>query len=256
MDASHIKALMGRLNKTMTGALEAAAGACIQRTHYEISVEHCLLKLLDRSGSDLATILNKMGVPLDDVRTELDKSLNQLQTGNHAKPRFSSILLECISQGWNFASLERGESKIRSAHLLVALLRDQNWLAGAGLNFLERLKEETLVNQMEELTIGSEELERITKVQTEAMGNEALEAFTVNLVAQAKAGEMDPVIGRDHEIYQVVDILSPTRWTISVPRMGLPVDSSIMPALTDCSHPPPVSDWARLIEVIIQTECW
>lgn len=211
MDASYIKALMGRLNKTMTGALEAAAGACIQRTHYEISVEHCLLKLLDRSASDLVVILTKVGVSIDQVRTDLDKSLAQLQTGNQSKPRFSGILLESISQGWNFASLERGESKIRSAHLLVALLRDQNWLAGAGLGFLERIKEETLVDQMEELTIGSEEVERISAAQASAVGSEALEAFTVNLVAQAKAGEMDPVIGRDHEIYQVVDILSRRR---------------------------------------------
>ena len=211
MDASQIKAMMGRLNTTMTKTLEAAAGTCIQRTHYEITAEHCLLKLLDRSGSDFSTLLQNLGVAPDPVRTELEKALDQLKTGNHAKPRFSGILLESLASGWSFASLERGETKIRSAHLLIALLRDHNWTAGAGYAFLEKMSEEQIARDLDELTDESEELERIAPERAAAHGNEALAAFTVNLVEQARAGEIDPVIGRDHEIYQVVDILSRRR---------------------------------------------
>ncbi|CAM2007107.1 type VI secretion system ATPase TssH [Acanthopleuribacter pedis] len=211
MDASQIKALMGKLNKNMTKALESAAGTCIQRTHFEISVDHLLLKLLDQPKSDISILFTKQTINLDDARREIEDSLNLLKTGNHAKPKFSSILLESFAGAWNFANLERGEGKIRSSHMLIALLRDQNWIAGSRFRFLERLPEQQLVHQLNELTVGSEEVERRSPEAAEVAGNEALEAFTVNVVEQAKNGEVDPVIGRDAEIYQVVDILSRRR---------------------------------------------
>jgi len=211
MEASQIKALLERLNKQMNMALEAAAGTCTQRTHYEIAAEHCLAKLLDQPKSDASVILGKAGVPLDQARAELEKSLNELKTGNHAKPRFSSILLDALAAAWNFAALERGETKIRSAHLLIALLRDPNWLTSNRYAFMDRLNESQLVDQLDEWTLGSDELERVTPKQAAAKGAEALEAFTVNLIEQAKAGEIDPVVCRDHEIYQVADILSRRR---------------------------------------------
>ncbi|MDJ0838741.1 MAG: type VI secretion system ATPase TssH [Acidobacteriota bacterium] len=211
MDASTIKALMTKLDKTMTKALEAAAGTCIQRTHYEITIEHCLLKLLDQRSSDLATILTKMSAPPDEAAAELERGLNQLNTGNNAKPRFSPMLLEAVADAWNFGNLERGEARIRSGHLLVALLRDQNWLASTRYDFMSRLSEQQVVNEWEELTVGSEEVERLTTKQAAAQGSEVLDAFTVNLIEQARKGEIDPVIGRDREIYQVVDILSRRR---------------------------------------------
>ncbi|CAM2067571.1 Type VI secretion system ATPase TssH [Sulfidibacter corallicola] len=211
MDASQIKALMGKLNKNLTKALEAAAGTCIQRSHFEITAEHCLLKLLDQSKSDISVILNKLGVNLEEARREIDNGLNQLNTGNHAKPKFSAILLEGFAQAWNFGNLERGESRIRSAHLLIALLRDQSWVASSRYSFLERLQEQQIVHQLNELTVGSEENEGKVPSAAEVEGSEALEAFTVNIVELAKKGEVDPVIGRDAEIYQVVDILSRRR---------------------------------------------
>jgi len=214
MDANTIKALMKRLDKAMTKSLEAAAGTCIQRTHYEITVEHCLLKLLDQRDSDLAIILTKMAIPTEEAVVELERSLNQLKDGNHAKPRFSSILLEAISNAWNFGSLERGEPQIRSAHLLVGLLRDDNWLASSRFSFLDRLSEQQLVSEMDELTVGSAEVTRLPGLAQAAGGSEnseILEAFTVNLIASAKNGEIDPVLCRDREIYQVVDILSRRR---------------------------------------------
>ncbi len=211
MEASQIKALLGRLNKQMNMALEAAAGTCIQRTHYEISAEHCLAKLLDQPKTDLSVILDKLNAPVDEARAELEKSLDDLKTGNHAKPRFSAILLEALAAAWNFAALERGETSVRSAHLLIALMRDQNWLASNRYSFLERLNESQVVGELDELTVGSDEVERMTPQQAAIQGSEALEAFTVNLIEQAKAGEIDPVVCRDQEIYQLVDILSRRR---------------------------------------------
>ncbi len=216
MNPGQIKALMARLNPTLTRALEAAAGACIQRTHYEITIEHCLVQLLDQSSSDVHLCLVKSGIDVQSARTELEKSLARLHTGNGAKPRFSMILLESLTSAWNLGNLELGHERLRSIHLLIALLRDQNWLASSPYQFLARLSESFVLEQAKELTLGSEEQSGQPAAPTAAKGtpaavSEALAAYTVDLVAQARAGGIDPVIGRDLEIHQVVDILSRRR---------------------------------------------
>ncbi len=157
MNPGQIKALMKRLDPTLTRALEAAAGACIQRTHYEITVEHCLVQLLDNASSDIHLCFQKSDIDVQAARTELEKSLGRLRIGNGAKPRFSMILLESMTSAWNLGNLELGHSRLRSIHLLIALLRDQNWLASSPYLFLARLKEAYLLEQARELTLGSEE---------------------------------------------------------------------------------------------------
>lgn len=209
MDAQNIKALIGKLNGTMTKALEAAAGACIQRSHFEISVEHVLLKLLDNPRSDVSVMCDALGVSLDAIRADVEKGLAQLKDGNFSKPRFSSILLEAVSQAWNFGSLERGESKVRSGHFLVGLLRDKMWLASSGLTAFEALNEADVATRFEEVTQGTEEV--IVKQVTPRESAGILDEFTVDLVAEARENKIDPVIGRDHEIHQVIDILTRRR---------------------------------------------
>ena len=211
MGASQVKALLEKLNKTMQKAMTAAAGDCIQRTHYEITAEHCLAQLCDHPKSDLAVILTKIGVGAESARVEFGRSLAALNSGNQAKPNVSAALLKMLGEARSFADLERNEFRIRSGHLLVALIRDPNWVAGSDYVFLNKLDEATLVNQFDQLTVGSEEVERVTSEQAQIVGNEALDAFTVSLVQQARDGEMDPVVERDEEIYQVVDILSRRR---------------------------------------------
>jgi len=209
MDAQNIKALIGQLNPALTTSVEAAAGTCIQRTHYEISVEHCLLKLMDNPKSDIPLILTGMGCDVEVVKNEINAGLEQLKTGNYSKPRFSPILLECFAQGWNFGSLERGEKKIRSGHVLVALLRDQAWLSNTSINTFTAMSETEVVSQFDDLTASGEESPKRAATPSQALG--LLDEFTINLTLEAKEGRVDPVVGRDHEIHQVIDILSRRR---------------------------------------------
>jgi len=218
MDAQNIKALIGKLNPTLARGLEAAAGACIQRTHFEISLEHLLLKLLDVERCDLALILQHFGQNLDSARAELDKAMLRLKTENYSKPRFSPTLLEILNQAWNFASMERGEARLRSGHLLVALLREAMWLSSSPFQSFQNLSEAAVLAAFEEATARGEEAQRRSSApgsgqpgagQPGAGG--VLEEFTVNLTRQAREGKIDPVLGRDHEIHQVIDILSRRR---------------------------------------------
>lgn len=209
MDAQNIKALISRLNGAMTKSMEAAAGTCIQRSHHEISIEHLLLKLLDNPRSDIHLTFTNLGIQADGVRADLESSLAALKDGNFSKPRFSAALLEFLSLAWNFGSLERSETKVRSGHLLVAMLRDKVWVSGSGIAAFGAINESDLVDRFDELTDGSEEV-AARKVTPSASGG-ILDEFTTDLVAEARAGNVDPVIGRDHEIHQVIDILTRRR---------------------------------------------
>lgn len=211
MDAQNIKALIGRMNPTMAKAFEAAAGTCIQRTHFEISLEHCLLKLLDNPRSDVMQVFAYFKLDVDDVRADVETGLGQLKEGNFSKPKFSPLLLDSLSTAWNFGSLERGESKIRSGHLMVALLRDPLWLTNSNIAVLQNLEESALVAQFDAATEGSEEALVMARKPKEAAVGGILDEFTVNLVAEARDGNIDPVVGRDEEIHQVIDILSRRR---------------------------------------------
>jgi len=216
MDPKNTKALLQKLNPVMARAMEAAAGACIQRTHFEISVEHVLLKLLDHRKGDVVQIFDGLEIGEDDVRAALEGELAKLKQGNHARPKISPLLLEALNQAWNFGSLELGASKLRSGHLLVALLRDTSWLGTQTVPGLSQLDENVLVGDFEALTANSEEVERIRRPKPAQAGEEGspapiLDEFTTDIVAEAAAGHIDPVVGRDHEIFQVIDILTRRR---------------------------------------------
>jgi type VI secretion system protein VasG len=89
-----IKALLGRLNSYCKRCLEAAAGLCVSRTHYEVTVEHFLAKLLEDEQADLSLILRQFGIDSGKVARSVDQTLEEFRTGNAAKPVFSPRLME------------------------------------------------------------------------------------------------------------------------------------------------------------------
>ena len=88
-----LKSLVGRMDDITRSSLEAAAGLCLSRTHYDIEIEHFLLKLLDQQDSDLHRILKHFGVDKSRFTTELNRALDKLKTGNARTPAFSPSLV-------------------------------------------------------------------------------------------------------------------------------------------------------------------
>jgi len=109
-----IKQLLSRLNPLCTRALEAAAGHCVSRTHYEVTVEHVFSKLLEDSRSDLAQALRHFDIEPGSVKKSIDQTIEELRTGNSGKPVFSPVLLEWFQESWLLASINLGENRIRS----------------------------------------------------------------------------------------------------------------------------------------------
>jgi len=212
-----IKALLGRLNQYCTRCLEAAAGLCVSRTHYEVTVEHLLTKLMDEPQSDIPIIVRQFEIDPAQLRKRLDQTLESLKTGNAAKPTFSPVLLDWFQEAWLFSSINLGEFRIRSGALILALLsRPAQFSTGSFADLVSTISRDNLMAAFRDITKGSMETPTGKEAPAEAAergpeGETALGRFCIDFTGKAAAGEIDPVFGRDREIRQMVDILARRR---------------------------------------------
>jgi type VI secretion system protein VasG len=226
MVAIDLKTLIGRLTDVGRRQVEAAAGLTLSRSHYTVELEHVLLKLVETTGSDVNAILRKLEIDAGKVAAELTRALDKLRTGNARAPALSPDIVTWLREAWIIASLEGGSTRIRSGHLLAALLADETLSRTVrdGCPTLLAVPAAAVRGNLAELTAGSEEAGQAEAAGAAggagagaAAGAEAprgggpLEQFCTDLTAQAKAGRIDPILGRDSEIRQMVDILTRRR---------------------------------------------
>lgn len=119
----NLKSLIGKLNDSTRNALEAAAGLCVARTHYDIEIEHFLLKALDNADNDIVWILKQYGVDRSRLTAELQRSLDRLKSGNARSPAFSPYLVKMLTEAWTIATIEYDATQIRTGFVLLALLQ-------------------------------------------------------------------------------------------------------------------------------------
>jgi type VI secretion system protein VasG len=212
------KSLLGHLNQFCTRSLEAAAGQCVSRSHYEVGVEHMLLQLADDPRADVQTILRHFEVDPSKIQKNLNRILEGFRSGNTGRPVFSPQLLEWIQDGWLIGSIDLGLAEIRSGALLAALVRNLGrYSGGDGLQLLESVRTDELKRRFFEITAGSSEEKTAARAAAgkpggvERKDDTALAKFTIDFTARARAGEIDPVFGREREIRQMVDILARRR---------------------------------------------
>src|SRR5262249_34278387 len=218
------KSLIGKLNATCRRGMEAAAGLCVSRTHFHVEIEHWLLKLIETPGTDLPIVLRHYNSDVNRVKRELNVALDQFKTGNGRGPDLSFEILDAIREAWVLASLEYGANRVRSAHLLTAILNDRSLgtRIKAAAPELNKLNAEQLQKELGTLLAHAKseetEQEAAAAAQASATGDApppgpgssrtpALDQFTMNLTDRAREGKIDPVLGRDAEIRQVIDIL-------------------------------------------------
>ena len=221
MPALDLKSLISRFDETCRRSLEAAAGFTLSRGHYNVEIEHWLAKLLDVAGSDIELILRHYEIDEGRLRADLNRSLDRISTGNARAPGLSPDLVEAAKQAWLLASIEHGLSRLRSGHLLWALLADEALsrrtrdVSGQ----FARIQPDSLKRSL--LSITAEGLEAATAVPVgqpgeptpagQDLAGTALDQYTQDLTAKARAGKIDPILGRDAEIRQVIDILTRRR---------------------------------------------
>ncbi|WP_144137515.1 type VI secretion system ATPase TssH [Paraburkholderia sp. BCC1884] len=223
--STSLNTLIAKLNPTCRQAALLAANNCLARGHYEVDLEHLLLALLDEPASDVSLALRASRIDVHALSSDVESELQRLKTGNTRTPVFSRHLIELLEQAWLIASLDSQIGRIRSGHLLLALLTapDLAQFAERMSPLLREVRVTDLKHKFDELTMGSREIERGNATESpEAHTNDttaadvvsgapsttpALDTYTSNLTQRAREGKIDPVIGREGEIRQTIDIL-------------------------------------------------
>ncbi|WP_288380413.1 AAA family ATPase, partial [uncultured Massilia sp.] len=220
----NLKTLIGKLNDTCRNAATRAAGLCVAAGQYEVDLEHLFLALLEQPKSDFAIIARQSGIAAGMLEADLQAEVARLKTGNTRTPVFSARLPKLFEHAWLIASLDIPAGRpaaIRSGHLLQALLSDPelSQLAYRGSRLFDRFDVDQIKHNLDKLAAGSQEAVSVEPKAEEgsdpvgelttgaASKTPALDQFTTNLTQRARDGKVDPVIGRDMEIRQAVDIL-------------------------------------------------
>lgn len=210
-----IKALLSRLNPYCTQSLEAAAGLCMSRTHYEVGVEHMLAKLLETDKNDLDFIFRHFALERGNVRRSVEQELEEMHTGNSGKPVFSPLLLEWFQEAWLISSIDLQADRVRSGALMLALLnKPSRFGTGKYIDQLHSIGRDLLESKFNEIVQGSiEQASSADTIDTKAQTRTGttLEKYCTDFTRKAEANEIDPVFGRDQEINQMIDILARRR---------------------------------------------
>jgi type VI secretion system protein VasG len=218
----NLKTLIGKLNDTTRAAATRAASICVGLGQYEVDIEHLFLALAEQPDSDFVVAARQCGISLTGLETDLRSEIGRFAAGSARTPVFSRHLPTLFEHAWLIASLGNGQpNQIRSGHLLLALLTEPDLaqLAQRGSKLFAQFPLDRLKHDFDKLTRGSREAPAVTRQEapgadpvTELQAREndktpALDQFTTCLTARAREGKVDPVIGRDAEIRQAIDIL-------------------------------------------------
>ena len=223
-DISRAK-LYGKLNAVARRSIEAAATFAKLRGNRSVEMVHWLHQILQLQDSDMLRILRNSGLDAGKLAADLQGALDLLPRGASSLSDFSDDLDSATEKAWSFATLVYGENSIRTGHLLVAMLKEKTLkkLLGSLSAQFAKLKPDDVSDRFEELTDGSPEQgtgsvegsqvaggapgEATGAMPAQAGQQQALKTYAVNLTDKARKGEMDPILGRDDEIRQIVDIL-------------------------------------------------
>ncbi len=223
----NLRSLVGKLNPVCRTALDGAAGLCLARTHYDVEIEHFLMKLLDTTDGDVTQIFKHFGINRSRIADDLARGLDRIKSGNARTPALSPSLLKMFTEAWTLGSIEFAAPQVRSGHCLLALVSNEE-LARMAKDIskeFDKIAAEAMRKDFDAITALSSEAAAPTELLSSNESSSAgsaprpagkgatpnLDQFTVDLTARAKEGKIDPVLGRDIEVRQVVDILTRRR---------------------------------------------
>ena len=220
-------ALFGKLNAVAYRGIESATVFCKMRGNPYVEIIHWLNQLLQLQDTDLHKAIKQFNIDPSRLSRDMTEALDRLPRGSTSISDLSSQVEEAVERGWVYGSLMFGETQVRTGYLLVGMLKTpslRNTLLGISKEF-GKINLDTLTERFEEVVQGSSEQGLVPSDGFQAGGGaapgeasgamapaqmgkqEALKKFTVDLTEQARSGKMDPIVGRDDEIRQVIDIL-------------------------------------------------
>lgn len=219
-------AVFGKLNALAYKAVEGATVFCKLRGNPTVELEHWIAQILQSADSDWHRIVKHYGLDASVLAKDITNALDRLPRGATSISNISDNIDTAVERGWVYGSLMFGDTAVRTGTLLLGMLKTnllRNTLFAMSRQF-EKIKPDDLADNFARITEGSPEDgqgatdgsgvgsgapgEGSGAIAPAAMGKqEALKKFTTDLTEQARSGKMDPIVGRDDEIRQVVDIL-------------------------------------------------
>jgi type VI secretion system protein VasG len=220
-------ALFGKLNSLAYKSIESATVFCKLRGNPYVELIHWIHQILQQQGSDLHQIVRASSIDPGRLARDMTDALDRLPRGASSISDLSAHIEDVTERAWVWATLKFGDAQIRTGYVLVAMLKTpqlKNALLSMSREF-DRIKVDALTDDFEKMVSGSPEGalrasdgsqlaeqaapgEFSGAVPPAQLGKqEALKRFTVDLTEQARLGKIDPVVGRDDEIRQIVDIL-------------------------------------------------
>jgi len=220
-------ALFGKLNPVAYKGIEGATVFCKLRGNPYVELVHWLHQLIQASDSDLHRIFKHFALDASRLASDITTALDALPRGATSISDFSPTIEKAVQEGWLYGTLQYGESAVRTGLLVVGAVKTQtlrNALYAISAEF-RKIRPDDLFDDFAKIVSGSPEDTLAARdgsnvgggaAPGEASGaiapaqlgkQEALKKFTVDLTAQARSGKMDPIVGRDDEIRQVVDVL-------------------------------------------------
>jgi len=218
-------ALFGKLNPLLYKAIEGATVFCKLRGNPYVELVHWLHQILNANDSDLHRIIRHFNLDASKLAADLTRALDRLPRGATAISDLSEHIENAVERAWVYGTLKYGDSQVRSAYILVGLVKTtglRNILYTISKEF-EKMGMDALTEKLGDIVKGSPEDQLAASDGTglggepgEASGamapaqmgkQDALKKYAVDLTEKARNGELDPVTGRDEEIRQIVDIL-------------------------------------------------
>ncbi len=219
-------ALFGKLNSLAYKAIEGATVFCKLRGNPYVELEHWLQQILAGQDSDLHRIFKHFQLDNSRFAKDITDALDRLPRGATSISDLSEHIEYAVERGWVYGTLMFGEGQVRTGHLLIGMLKTpslRNALFRISRQF-EHVRPDTLTDEFAQIVAGSPEEHLRASDGANAFGatpgeatgamapaqmgkQEALKKFSVDLIARAHKGEIDPVTGRDEEIRQIIDIL-------------------------------------------------
>ena len=226
-----LRALISKLNVDCRRALEQAAELCVHQTHYNVEIEHLLLKLIELQAPDFDLVFRQFDINPDALSAQITTATDRFKRGNGRTPALSPHFTALIQEAWIISSMHLGEQSIRSGSLLLALLQVdalRSMLLESAPGLLQ-IPRESLRNRLADIIRDSTEGAVVTSASRPRMdaasapaapqgttgysrpargaATPALDQYTIDLTAQAREGKIDPIRGRDAEVRQIIDIL-------------------------------------------------
>lgn len=210
------KELVAKLNATGVRAFKAAADTAKLRGNPYVELVHFIEQLVLSDRSDVLLILADAGVDLSRLSADMTRAIDKLPYGATSIEEFSDHIFHAIQEGWNLATLEFGVEEVRSAHILLACLKTpvlEGLVSKISAEF-DKIDADGVISRFADVTEGSLEAgsppaaaAAETPIKRGPGGDSALAKYATDLTQRARDGKIDPVIGRDPEIRQIVDIL-------------------------------------------------